>query len=234
MPRSLADLKAKPKQLPTRSVRICLDQEAVADVQRLDNEKKDLLLEVRRQSDEDEDRPPRRVGEGAVPPRVAEIDTELEALFDRMRESEGNLILAARDGGEWLRFKDDHPPREGNKSDEELTYGLCDSSALLADLGKYVKSWEGENLAEGDWDGWFRAQVAPADLSELVRAVMQLQESRVAVPKARSTVSSAAAASGTGSNSPSPSASPAADSSDGSPRNGTSTTTPTATSPATP
>jgi hypothetical protein len=82
---------------------------------------------------------------------VAEIDAELAALFDRMRESEGDLLLRAIGGGEWQRFKDDHPAREGNKSDEETAYGLCDSTALLADLGRFVVAWNGENFGADDW-----------------------------------------------------------------------------------
>jgi hypothetical protein len=193
MPKSLADLKAKPKSLPTRTVRICLDQEAVADVQRLDAEKSDLLLDTRRgEIGDDGERkgPPKRTGEGSIPPRVAEIDAELAALFDRMRESEGDLLLRAIGGGEWQRFKDDHPAREGNKSDEETAYGLCDSAALLADLGRFVVAWNGENFGADDWAGWFAAQVAPADLRELCSEVVQLHESRIRVPKVRSTDSS--------------------------------------------
>ena len=191
MPKSLADLKAIPKSLPTRTVRICLDQEAVADVQRLDNEKRDLLLDAARSAPEDGERtaPPLRLGESATPPRVAEIDAELEALFERMRESEGDLLLRAITGGEWLRFKDEHPPREGNKTDDEVTYGLCDSGALLANLGRFVAAWEGEGFGAGDWDG-FADHVAPADLRELCSEVVQLHEARVRVPKARSTASS--------------------------------------------
>lgn len=188
MARSLADLKAKPKQLPTRTVRICLDQEAVADVQRLDAEKRDLLLESQRSDDGDQK--PRRVGEGPNP-RLAEIDTELEALFDRMRESEGDLLLRAVDGGVWQRFKDANPPREGSKTDEDAAYGICDSSALLNDLGRYVAAWEGEQFGPNDWADWFAAQVAPADLAELCREVVQLHESRIRVPKARLIDSSA-------------------------------------------
>lgn len=193
MPRSLADLKAKPKQLPTRTIRICLDQEALADVQRLDNEKADLLLDVQRSSTtEDGERtgPPKRLGEGSIPPRVKEIEAELVALFDRMRESEGSLVTRAVAGGEWQRFKDEHPPREGSKTDEDVAYGLCDSSALLADLGRYVVSWEGEALGATDWTDWFASQVAPADLAELCREVVQLHEARIRVPKVRLTDSS--------------------------------------------
>lgn len=194
MPKSLADLKAKPKSLPTRVVRICLDQEAVADVQRLDNEKRDLLVDAARSSASDEGErtgPPRRVGESATPPRVTEIDAELEALYDRMRDAEGDLLLRAVGGGEWQRFKDDHPAREGSKTDEEVTYGLCDSSALLSDLGRYVVSWNGEALGAEDWADWFSAQVAPADLRELCSEVVQLHEARVRVPPKSLSASSA-------------------------------------------
>jgi hypothetical protein len=194
MPKSLADLKAKPKSLPTRVVRICLDQEAVAEVQRLENEKRDVLIDAARSRVDDEGErtgPPKRVGEAPVPPRIGEIDTELEALFDRMRESEGDLLLRAVSGGEWQRFKDDNPPREGNKTDDEVTYGLCDSAALLTDLGRYVVAWDGEAFGSDDWREWFAAQVAPADLRELCSEVVQLHEARVRVPPKASSASSA-------------------------------------------
>jgi hypothetical protein len=230
MPRSLADLKAKPKSLPTRTVRICLDQEAVADVQRLDAEKADILLDANRgEVDENGERkgPARRLGEGAQPPRVAEIDAEMAALFDRMRESEGDLLLRAIDGGAWQRFKDEHPAREGNKSDEDTTYGLCDSTALLENLGRFVAAWDGENLAVNDWAEWFAAQVAPADLRELCSEVVQLHEARVRVPPKPSSASSGTQPNGSASPSQSASESLRDDSSAGSQRSDTSTTTPT-------
>lgn len=194
MPKSLADLRSKPKQLPTRVVRICLDQEAVAEVQRLESERADLLLEAKRAArneDADSTRPPRRAGEDAEPPRVAEIAAELEALWDRMRESEGDILVRAISAGEWQRFKDEHPPREGNKSDYEVAFSLLDASALLADLGRWVESWNDEVFTAGAWDEWFKEHVSSADLAEIGRAVMHAQEDRVTVPKARSTVLSA-------------------------------------------
>lgn len=187
MARSLADLKAKPKQLPTRTVRICLDLEALAAVQRLDAERRDLELESQQPAEGDQR--PKRVGEGPNP-RIAEIVAEIAALWDTMRESEGDLLLRAVSGGDWQRFKDDNPARENSKTDEAITYGICDSSALLADLGRYVVSWNAEPFEPGAWDDWFAAQVAPADLSELCSTVVQIHEARVVVPKALSTGSS--------------------------------------------
>lgn len=210
--RSLADLKAKPKSLPTRIVpKICLDLEALADVQRLDRERADLedekaaLLKGRQQVGEDGETkgPPKRTGEGAPPPRVAEIVTRLaeiddtqEGLLDRMRESEGDILLRAIGSGEWQRFKDENPPREGNKSDGEFGYDLCNATQLMADLGRYVVSWGDQNLEPGAWDEWFGERVAPGDQADIAKNVVQNQEARITVPKARSIDSSGTPASG--------------------------------------
>jgi hypothetical protein len=179
MPKSLADLKAKPKSLPTRTVRICLDQEAVADVQRLDE--REVRPAPRRETF-----PPRTTTGSARARRSARARARAAAGGrDRGRARravrpdarvEGDLLLRAIGGGEWQRFKDDNPAREGNKSDEDTTYGLCDSTALLADLGRYVVAWDGENLERRRLGRVVRAQVAPADLRELCSEVVQLHE----------------------------------------------------------
>lgn len=186
MRKSLAELRAakdQPASLPTHLARICLDQKALASIQRLTAEKNHLLLTTPAPADdEDKESRPRRAGEKADP-RLADIDAELELLYDEMREAEGELLLQAGDGGAWLRWKDDHPPREGNESDERLAYGLCNASDLMDDLGDYVKAWNGEDFGPGEWDGWFKAKVAPADLGALVNAVVAMHESRILVPK---------------------------------------------------
>lgn len=204
MTKTLAELRAtKPGSLPTRSVTICLDQALLAKAQRLEAEKTDLMVaEARRTGDgEDREGPPRRQGEGPNP-RISEIDEDLAALYDEMRASEGDLLLRATSGGKWARWKDDHPARDGNQSDETIAYGFCNASDLLDDLGTYVAEWNGEPLAADDWSSWLCDQVAPADLRALCSTVVEMHETRITVPKSRS-ASSAGQTSANGSTSPS-------------------------------
>lgn len=194
MSKTLADLrkeKDQPASRPTRVVKACLDQSLLADIQRLTVEKNDLLVAENARSAESEDGeqsgPPRRVGQGPDP-RLAEIEVELEALYERLRETEGEILLRATDGGSWMRWKDAHPAREKNEVDERLAYGLCDATALLDDLGRYAVAWNGDDFGPGEW-AWFSEKVAPADLGACITAVVELHESRVAAPKSRSTSS---------------------------------------------
>lgn len=191
MSKTLADLrkeKDQPAQLPTRVIKACLDQSLLADIQRLTSEKSDLLTESVRTTGEGEQAgPPKRQGEGTNP-RLAEIDAELEPLYQRLRDTEGEILLRATDGGSWLRWKDAHPAREGNESDERFAYGFCNATDLMGDLGKFVISWDGDEFGPGEWD-WFSKKVAPADLAECVKAVVEMHESRISAPKSQSTSS---------------------------------------------
>lgn len=188
---SLADLRAqaakKPTSYPTRVLPdVCLDQEATAKVQRLVAEKNELEAESRSSlsAEDAADGPPKRVGEGPNP-RIAELDAEIDACWNEMRPNSGELLLMGIDGGEWLRWKDANPPREGNQSDELLTFGLCNAVALAADLGRYVKAWNGEELGPDDWSGWMSKRVSSADQGAAVRAIVEMHETRLNVPKER-------------------------------------------------
>lgn len=186
---TLAELRArKSKALPTHSQIITLDQDLIADIQRLESERTDLQADVRRVGEGGERTgPPPKAGEGSkIPARLTEIDTELGVLYDRVRESEGELILHGISGGEWQLWKDDHPPREGNVTDQRIGWGLLNATDLLADLGRFAVSWDGEPLADGDWP-MLAAQVPPGDLRELVTAVIGMHErSGVRIPKSLS------------------------------------------------
>ncbi len=219
MPKTLAELRAeKAAKLPTRSERICLNLELIEQVQLLQSEKNDILVAAQLDSTEDdaaqESRARTRKASEApteLPPRVAEIDAALSALWDQMREYEGNLGLRGIDGAKWQAYKDEHPPRDGNKSDEDIGYGLVDTTALMGDLGDWAKTWDGDPLADGDWAGWLSARIAPADLSDLVRRVVQMQELRVPIPPKAPSGSPATTSSASDVGSPSTSESPNAD-----------------------
>lgn len=179
---NLAELRASAKPTrPTFVKRLTLDIELIADIERLQTEKQDLLHEA--EAHKGDDAKPRKGGAG-VGPRLAEVDQELVALFAKMRESEGELLIRGMTGGEWQRWKDEHPPREDNVTDETVAGGICNASALLADLGKYAAEWNGEALAEGDWSGWMADMIAPGDLRDLVAAfVWNHEKSGVRIPK---------------------------------------------------
>lgn len=192
MSMSLADLrrqKDQPASRPTRVVRACLDQSLLADIQRLSEEKRVLLLETPTVDEDGEQAgPPQRTGGSRHGARLAAIDDELEPLYQRLRDTEGEILLRATDGGSWLRWKDAHPAREGNEVDDRLAYGLANATELLEDLGKYAVSWNGDDFGPGEWD-WFSQKVAPADLGACITAVVEMHESRVSAPKSRSTSS---------------------------------------------
>jgi len=198
MSKTLAELRAMtaPK-LPTFSYRLCLNLELIEKVQRLEDEKIDVLIAAEQHAQanlSDEDRESqartRKAGQPLAkrPARVAEIDEEIAATYAEMHEFEGNLLMRGIDGARWQAYKDEHPPREGNVADE--THGSVNGTAvvnttdLMADLAHFAVSWDGEPLAEGDWSGWLAGRIAPGDLSELVARVVQMQEGRLTIPKA--------------------------------------------------
>lgn len=194
MSKTLAELRAmSAPKLPTRSERLCLNLELLEKVQRLQAEKEDLLIAAERQAQadlSDEERESlartRKAGQPVAKPpaRVDEIDAEIADLWEQMRDYEGTLLLRAIDGGRWQAYKDEHPPREDNRSDEDNGYGLVNSTDLMRDLGMFAAAWNDEPLADGDWSGWLAARVAPGEVIALVKRVVEMQESRLVIPKA--------------------------------------------------
>lgn len=184
--KTLAELRADPKPTrPTFTKRLTLDTELIANIERLQTEKQDLLHEAAAHKSDDPEKSakPRKAGEG-IGRRLAEIDQELVAFFAKMRESEGELLVRGMTGGEWQLWKDEHPPREGNVTDEDVAGKLCNASALLPELHKYAAEWNGEPLAEGDWTGWMANKIAPGDLRDLVATFIWTHEkSGVRIPK---------------------------------------------------
>lgn len=183
MSKSIAELRASQHTaLPERTMQLCLAQKLVAEVQQLEEERAEILIVERDQ----EGRPkrPRRQGEGPNP-RLAEIQARFDELADEMREHTGELRIRAVTGGEWRRWVDAHPAREiGRREDgrptyhqvdEEIAYGICNAVDLYHDLSGYVVSWNGADLAEGDWD-FIANRAAPGDLNELCRQVVQMHE----------------------------------------------------------
>jgi len=188
---TLADLRAqvakKPTSYPTRVLPdVCLDQEATANVQRLMAERAELgPAQVATAESPDV---PRKLGEGPNA-RIAELDAEIESCWEQMRPNSGELLLMIGDSGAWLRWKDDHPARKDNQSDDLLTFGVCNATDLVADLGRYVKAWNGEELGPDDWSGWMSKRMSHADQGAAVRLIVGAYENRLSVPKSRADLS---------------------------------------------
>lgn len=221
------------KTLPTKARRISTDLTLLADLGRLDARKAELDVEAqvleaehakanpRPTADDEQATPrPRKASQKVPPPppRLAEIEAELveirdeaAALYDRIRESEGELLIRGLGGGEWQMWKDAHPPRVIGHHETTRTVGdstettkgqpiyhpddhlmtrygpvpLCNATDLRTDLGRFIVSWEGEEFGEDEWDAWSADKVAPGDLRVLVNDVMELcEQSGIRAPKA--------------------------------------------------
>ena len=194
---TLAEVRARKQTLPTREKRVCLDLAAISEVEVLEAKEGDLRLEATSLEEAATSRA-RKASEGKNP-RLTEIETELaqikaekEALFDRMRESEGSITLRAVTGGDWHRFKEANPARgeddANHKLDEKIAWGVCNASVLLDELPRFVAAWEGEELQPGDWVT-IADQIAPADLRDIVTTVVSMHENlngAIVPPKSRS------------------------------------------------
>lgn len=183
MPKSIAEMRTSPSVgLPERPVRMCLAQKLVAEVQSLAAEHEQIVNQVK--IDPDKPGTPRRAGQGK-PARAEEIEERVAALHEEMREHTGELLLRGIGAGRWRRWVADHPVRqvgltkEGapiwNPVDEEIAYGYCNADDLLDELGSYVVSWNGEPLADGEWD-FILTNAAPGDINEAVKVVVQMHE----------------------------------------------------------
>jgi hypothetical protein len=168
----------------TDALELCLAQHLVARVKALQFERQTVAVQIARTADGDVPSS-LKMGQGAQPARVSEIDAELETLYDEMREHTGVLTLEAEPTGEWIRWRDAHPARKDGEDangrpvlspiDQTVTWGWCDSSALLDRLGKYAVAWNGEPLKPGEWD-WIVDNAVPGDLKEACQRVVALHE----------------------------------------------------------
>lgn len=193
---TLAELRAQsgPQPLPRafRVVTLVEGQHLLAESKRLADELEDIARQAAR-VDEDGERtgPPRKAGEGSnLGPRADEVKARLGELPDELANYQGEIELRGITGGEWQRFKDDHPPREDDKADIRLTGALCNASDLFAALGRFVASWNGEPVAADDWDKWLAERITYSDRRDLVTAVVEMHEAGLSrSPKLRTSSS---------------------------------------------
>lgn len=183
MSKSIAELRAsRHTALPERTMPLCLAQKLVAEVQSL-QEERDAILHSERAVEGEPSRPRRQADKPN--PRLTEIAARFDELSDEMREHTGELRIRAITGGEWRRWVDAHPAREAGRRDdgqplfhqidETIAYGICNAVDLYNDLQRFAVSWNGDELAEGDWD-FIANRAAPGDLNEVCRQVVQMHE----------------------------------------------------------
>lgn len=214
---TLAELRAQsgPQPLPrtTKTVTLVEGQHLLAESEALSEEAQDLAREEmslksrtsRTDAEGNQSGPPRKAGEGAADVRrLEEIAARFEAIKARLPEIadelaafQGEVGLVGLTGGDWQRFKDEHPPREEaadeqgnrplNRNDSTFALGFCNSTAVFNALGKFVSTWDGEPVSAKDWDDWLAERIAYADRRDLIAAVVQMHERKAArSPKSRS------------------------------------------------
>jgi hypothetical protein len=184
MSKSLDELRAsKSTGLHERTYSLCLAAGLIAETQMLHEELATLPAQKRAADDSEREGAPRRAGEG-VDPRYAEIEARMEAIFEEMDEHTGELRLRAVPNGTWREWVDEHPAREDNKRDEQVTFGICNADALVDDLGMFAHTWNGDELKPGDWD-FVASKAAPADLKAMAGLVVVMHERVVDLPKWR-------------------------------------------------
>lgn len=201
---TLAELRAQsgPKPLPryTKVVTLVEGQHLLAESEALADELRSISTDaVRFDADGERTGPPRKAGEGSeLPPRADAIRARQAAILDDLAEFQGEVGLTGVEGGEWQRFKDDHPPRDGHQQDLRLTGGRCHSGAVFAALGRFVSSWNGEDVAETDWDTWLAERITYADRREMITTVVKMHEDGLARSPKFLTSSPTTSPSGTG------------------------------------
>jgi hypothetical protein len=177
---TLEELRSRPAAaLPkaTRTVTLIEGQHLLDVSQRLAEERMDLLMQAARTDETGEAvKQPRKAGESDLPPRVAAIDAEMVALGAQLPDHQGEVGLSGMLPGAWLRYREDHPPRENNELDLRLARGLVNASELFADLGTFVSEWDGEALKPDDWSSWLADRIIYADLRDLVTEVVDMHE----------------------------------------------------------
>lgn len=163
----------------TRTIEICLAQDLVGEAETLERE----LLDIKVTAGRDEESP-RKMSEPLLPPRAAEIEERLEAIYGEMDEHTGTLLLRAESPGAWQRWKDAHPPRFEDDEDErrvvspldlDVTGGYCNAADLFDRLRDFAESWDGEPISDDDW-AYLIDNAAGGDLKDACRKVIDLQE----------------------------------------------------------
>lgn len=173
--------------IPTIEVPLCLNNDLWSELDRLTSEAMQLKSDRRQKQAQG----PKNEAAG-ISPRERDVDARIEEICQSMADDAKVLVVGAKGGlGPWIHWVDANPARSDNVLDQELAQGICNAAALVANLGKWVVSWDGEPFEDGDWDKF--SQFVPAGATgRIARAVVEVHETDL-IPKAPSSTSNQSA-----------------------------------------
>lgn len=201
MAKTLAELRAEasgptPRPKATRTVTLIEGQHLLDRTRVLTDELTDVLAQAERaeanQPDEEDRERIRKAGAPAEPKpepptRALEIIEERASLVDELTEHQVDIGLIGIAGGDWHRFKEANPARQDNQVDAKLAKGHCNADALFAAIGQFIATWNGEQVAERDWDDVLAERICYADRRDLIPAIVEMYEGKIdRAPKSRS------------------------------------------------
>ena len=198
MSKSMADLMASPDAgLPERTFRICVAGKLVSEYDAADRKLMDLETEIEQleaKAQESETPTRRRM---AVKPRVAELREQAQAqavvcdeIRERMKAHEIELLVRAKEPGEWQQFTDAHPARD--KDDDKPGYMrdirhadlTCNIDELAQSAGDFIVKYGDDDPTPEMW-AFLSRTAARADLVALASTIVALHERGVDAGKSR-------------------------------------------------
>lgn len=200
MPKSLDELMQSPHVgRPETEFPLCVAGKLNAEFDRIDSELDRLLSSTPDPDTGGESGPVPRVGQKTSNPRVKKLDTRREELRALMAEHMVTLLMRAREEGAWRAWKQDHPPREGDRGDERAGFNLDD---LIVDIRDHPRNWvaaiNGEPYTDEQWK-FVWGNTSDGDQWRLAAVARQLHTTGVDIPKSLSTWLSTRTSSGSSS-----------------------------------
>lgn len=199
MPKSLAELRNSPRLgRPEQLHNLCVAGKLNAEIDAINIELEEMLQDHARNlrqgtgqqsSDPDAPTPPPRLAQrpgkvGKLPDRFYELNGRREELREEMREHTVTLLLRAMESGEWRRWVQDNPARDGDKADERAGFNIDALLDVLAnDPRRFVVSINGDPYSDDDWTDVVWANAADGDKWRLAAAVRLLHQGGVEIPK---------------------------------------------------
>lgn len=198
MSKSMSDLMSSPDVgRPEDTYRICVSGKLVKERNAADAEIYDLTLEISKlEQAEASDAPgPRPQMNTKTRLMLAREERQAaaeksDAIRQRMTDHTVELLLRAKDQGEWRQWAAKNPARDEGKDptgfNRDLRYAgsMCNIDALIAVAGEYVVKYGNEDPTAGSWD-FIAANAAPGDLSMLASKIVGLHEQVVDLGKSR-------------------------------------------------
>lgn len=178
---SLNDILGFDEKRPTATVVLNFGLDLMPEEERLAEKVDELEAAL-------DSKPESKSAKPLADPRRKELEdarAELDALHEKMRETQATLEVRAIPAGEWLRYKDEHPAREKNQSDLDIGLGYVNATELLDDLHKWAWRIGSDTVTP---EAWAKIAVSAdsGSVLEVARTAVRLQEARVTVPKSSS------------------------------------------------